>query len=553
MRKTKEALHICKRLIALLGSLKYMLFLAVLFGASGNLMATALTSYGAYGLAQVLQKAQISFAHFALILFGLAVVRSLMRYLEQLANHYVAFKTLHIIRDKVFQALRRLSPAKLDGKNKGELISLVTTDIELLEVFYAHTISPVLIALVHTAVLFFFLLQIHLYYALLLLFFHLLMAVFVPWISSKSTRNVGKQQRESLSALNSLILDTFSGIKECIQYAYGSERLQRINNKTDELNQDSKRLSQIAGSNMSISMATVLAANLCVLLLSALLLQNDFVSLGNALIAITLLMSSFGPTSALASLVNNLIITFSCGRRVLDLLDEEPIVEDIAGKADLSFQSMDVDGLTFAYMDENIVLEDISFSLRKGEILGVEGKSGAGKSTLLKLLMRFFRPNKGSIRINGIDIEDINTASLRTNQSYVSQSTYLFMGTVLENIRLAKQSASLEEVKDACKKALIHEFIESLPKGYDTPLDSIVNVLSTGEAQRIGLARAFLSEAPMMILDEPSSNIDSLNEGLVLKSLYAQSKDKAMIIVSHRKSTLRIANKRLSIVCESES
>lgn len=547
MRKIKESFRIIKKLLALLGSLLFVLLFAVLFGVIGNLLSTALTSYGAHGIAQALQSISINYLHFGGILFGIAVLRSLLRYLEQLFNHYVAFKTLHIIRDKVFKALRRLCPAKLDGKNKGELISLITTDIELLEVFYAHTISPVLIALIHSTVLFIFLQSIHKAYAWLMIFFHLVMSIPIPWISSRNTKEVGKSQRAQLSALNSVVLDTFAGIKECIQYEYGDARLALINEKTDSLNKDMKKLSRISAGNMSLSTFVVLLSSLCSLLLSAYLLQNNSITLGQAIVGITLIMSSFGPSSALASLVNNLIITFSCGRRVLDLLAEEPLVEDIVDQKDVIFNDLSVDSLQFSY-DEEKLIENLSFSMQKGDILGIEGKSGAGKSTLLKLLMRFHKPKKGRIAINNTNIEEINTTSLRQNQSYVSQSTYLFMGSLLDNIRIAKPDASLEEVIEASKKASIHGFIEKLSEGYNTPIDSLVNVLSTGESQRIALARAFLSNAPLMLLDEPTSNIDSLNEGIVLQSLHKQSSDKALLLVSHRKSTLRIANKKLDIL-----
>ncbi|MDO5713613.1 MAG: ABC transporter ATP-binding protein [Tissierellia bacterium] len=543
--KNKSPWEVCKELYRLVSSLKKVLVLAILTGAIGHIAATMIPTLGAIGLIHIIE-GKNSLKIIGIILVLLAISRSLLRYVEQLANHYVAFKTLQIIRDKVFQALRTLAPAKLEAKNKGELISFITSDIELLEVFYAHTISPVGIAMIHTMFSVIFLSLYHIDYGILLLLFHLVMAIFVPIITSKRAKNIGDQQRKDLSKLNSLILDTFTGIKECIQYHYGKKRWEEVREGSGKLSISSKTLSDIFGENQGISTATVLLGNIFFFILSYYLYTNGKVGIRGIIIPITYFMSSFGPVIALSNLANNLLLTFACGRRILGLLEEKPEVEEITGKEDIDFRTLEVKDLSFAYQDENI-FEDVHLKLDKGEILGVSGKSGSGKSTLLKQIMHFYPVKEGHILLNQKDINEINSSSLRENQCYLTQDIYLFQGNILENIKLGKPHATMDEVIEAAKKASVHSFIESLPEGYFTKIDYVKNSLSTGEMQRISLARAFLQGGKLMVLDEPTSNIDSLNEGIILKALFHESKDKGMIIVSHKKSTLRIADKIMEI------
>lgn len=541
----KRIWEVCRQLFALVKDLKGILFLAIAAGAIGHIFASMIPTVGAMELSKII-KGGGSIPILVLFLTILVVGRSLLRYAEQLANHYVAFKTLQIIRDQVFQALRRLSPAKLETRNKGELISYITSDIELLEVFYAHTISPVAIALIHTAFSLWFLTLYHFSYGILLLVFHLFMAVAIPQITSRQGRKIGEKQRQDLSHLNSLILDTFSGIRECIQFQYGKYRLEEIEKASHTLNRSSKKLSRIYGKNQGISTGTILVGNICLMVLAYGLYSKNKVGIDGVIVPVVYFMSSFGPVMALSDLANNLLLTFACGRRILALLEEEPTVEEVFNGDIVDFEELQVEDVDFSYGGQP-VLEGVDLAVEKGEILGISGKSGSGKSTLLKLIMRFYPPDRGRITINGKDLEDITTSNLRDNESYLTQDIYLFQGSIGDNIKLGHPTADFDEVVEAAKKASIHEFIQGLPQGYDTKIDYVKDSLSTGEMQRISLARAFLQGGKLMILDEPTSNIDSLNEGIILKSIYQESKDRGILIVSHKASTLRIADRIVEI------
>lgn len=541
MKKISQYFDIVKKLIVLISSLSLVMIFAILAGSIGHIIATLIPIVGADYLGRIGDFSN-NITSLIGLLIGLAIARSLLRYLEQLCNHFVAFRVLEIIRDKIFQKLRELGPSKMEGLDRGGLLSIITSDIELLEVFYAHTISPVCLALIHTTFFAIYLYKIHFSLAVLLIIFHLLMAILVPIIVVKRSKDYGDENREKTSKLSSSLIDTFYGIEEAHQLFQGDNRRKEILDLTKELNNSSHKLGNIHGENMAISNGIIMLGNISILILSCYLFLNMKIDMRGVLVAIICFMSSFGPVSALSDLANNLLITFACGKRVLNLLDEKPLVENNLQGKEVEFEKLDVDNISYSYGNEQ-VLNELSLSIKKGEILGISGKSGCGKSTLLKLIMRFYDVDQGSIKKSNVDIRKIRTENLRKSQSYISQSTYLFKGSIMDNLLIAKENASIEEVELACKKASILDFIYELKDGFETKVGDISSSLSTGEKQRLALARGFLQNPSLMLLDEPTANIDSLNESVVLKSIYEEAKDRAVILVSHKKSTLRIADR----------
>ncbi|MBU5669448.1 ABC transporter ATP-binding protein/permease [Peptoniphilus sp. MSJ-1] len=541
MNKLKHYKYLIKELLKLVSNLKIQMICAIFFGALGHIFATLIPGLGGLYLAKLILKEEINFKMAVLSIIGLGIIRAIFKYIEQLFNHYVAFKTLATIRDKVFKKLRELSPAKMQEKNKGELISIITADIELLEVFYAHTISPVCIALIHSFVFFMILLKYSYIYSLILLLFHLILAIIVPIITEKSARNIGKIQRGDLSRLNSKILETFKGLKEIINYNYEDKRLEEINNLTKKLNQSTKKLSQKSANNFSITSAIIIFSNFVFIMAASILFIEGKVDEVGLIFPFAIFISSFGPTSALSSLANNLVLTFACGERVLGLFNEKPVVEENIEGEKIEYDNLSTRDLCFSYDDKKLI-EKFNLDLKLDEVIGLSGKSGCGKSTIIKLIMRFFDPDKGEILINNNNLKNINTTNLRDNISYTSQETHLFKGTIRENLLIAKEDATEEELIEASKKANIYEFIRSLDKGFDTEIVKENKLLSTGQIQRLALARMFLRKSKLYILDEPTANIDALNEGIILKSLHDEKKNKTIIISSHRKSSLRICD-----------
>lgn len=541
MSKIREYMQLVKKLIVLVSPLKLFMILAILFGSIGHIIATLIPVIGGYALIKAMI-GKFYFFKLITILVIFALLRSVLRYLEQLCNHFVAFRVLEIIRDRVFKALRRLAPAKMENTNTGELITIITSDIELLEVFYAHTISPISIAFIHTLFLTILMFKINVLYAVVLVIFHLIMAIIVPIITSNRAKSIGDIQRKNLSDINSSIIDTFYGIEESAQYQFGGERRSEMLEYTKKLSRSATRLSRIYGGNMALSNSVILIGNICILISAMYLYKFGYVNKIEVVVPIIAFMSSFGPVSALSNLANNLVTTFACGKRVMSLLEEVPEVEEVVNGKDINFEEIDVSKVSFSYGSEE-VLKDFDLAVKKGEILGLKGKSGCGKSTLLKLIMRFYDVDSGKIEENKINIKEINTKTLRKNHCYITQSTHLFNGTILDNLKIAKEDATMEEIKVACRKASIGEFIEELPNGYNTKVGDIENSLSTGEKQRISVARGFIQNGDLLLLDEPTANIDSLNEGIILKSIWEESKDKAVILASHKDSTLRISDR----------
>lgn len=475
-----------------------------------------------------------------------ALMRAGLRYGEQACNHFIAFKLLALIRDRVFSALRRLCPAKLEGRDKGDLISVITSDIELLEVFYAHTISPAAIALLFTIIMCIFIGNYHWILGLLALAAYLVVGIVVPLAVSKASGDNGLRFRTKSGELSAFLLDSLRGLPELLQYGQGKNRLKELNSRTDGLAGDEERLKRVSGRNSAVTGMVILIFDLAMLFAASGLYLKGFVKFDGVLIPTLALFSSFGPVSALAALGSTLQSTLAAGNRVLDILDESPVVDEVSGQNEVSFTGASADKVTFSYGDTPI-LNDFSIDIPEQKIIGIVGKSGSGKSTLLKLFMRFWEVEKGRIAVSGREISHIDTENLRNMESFVTQETHLFHDSIRNNLRIAKLDATDDEIVAACKKASIHEFIMSLPDGYDTPVGELGDTLSGGERQRLGLARAFLHNAPFLLLDEPTSNLDSLNEAVILKALKEEKEDKTVLLVSHRQSTMRIADKVYSV------
>lgn len=517
------------------------MILAILMGLLGHLCASFITIFGAFGILQVLGmwKGSLGFLFIGVAVF--AVLRGILRYAEQSCNHFIAFKLLALIRDEVFQSLRKLTPAKLEGKDKGNLITVITSDIELLEVFYAHTISPTAIAVLYTILLCLFIGQFHVILGILALLAYLAVGVLIPLAVSKAGGDDGMRFRTKSGELGSFVLDSLRGLSETLQYGQGQERMRQMNHRTDELSKEEERMKRTTGRNMAITGMTILISDLLMLFVSSMLYQRGTLGFDGVLISTVALMSSFGPVTALANLGSTLQNTFAAGNRVLDILEEEPMVKEINGQKEIAFHGAKAEHVTFSYGQETI-LKDVSADIKENSVVGIIGKSGSGKSTLLKLLMRFWDVHEGSVSISGTCVNQINTSNLRDMESFVTQETCLFHDSVAANLRIAKLDATQEELEAACKKASIHEFIKKLPQGYETQVGELGDTLSGGERQRLGLARAFLHDAPFMLLDEPTSNLDSLNEAVILKSLEEERNGKTVVLVSHRESTMQIAD-----------
>lgn len=556
MNKTnrRSAIQIMGQLIGLVKPLLFFMIAAILLGTVGYLCAIFLTILAgqivAHGLIPQLffriRNPRLVFMPVKTVLtimIVIALLRGILHYLEQYCNHYIAFRLLAIIRHKVFEALQKLCPAKLESRNKGNLISIITTDTELLEVFYAHTISPICIAFLASLFMVLFIGHYHYLAGSLALIAYIIVGVIIPVINGKLGSAEGMTFRNNFGELNSFVLDSLRGLDETIQYDQGEERKQEIIERSKQLAKQQEYLSYREGAQRSITNTVILLASFGMLFLTLFLYFNHELGFEGIITCTLSMMGSFGPVVALSSLSNSLNQTLASGERVLSLLEEKPLVEEVEGDKETndSFKGATLNHVTFSYDDETI-LDDYSLKLEPGKITGIHGVSGSGKSTILKLLMRFWDVNQGSITVDEEEIKQIPTKHLRNMESYVTQETHLFHDSIANNIAIAKKDATREEIMEAAKKASIHDFIMALPKGYDTEVGELGDTLSGGEKQRIGIARAFLHDAPMILMDEPTSNLDSLNEGIILKSLKESSKQKTIVLVSHRVSTMNIAD-----------
>lgn len=554
-KNRRKGIVIMGQLIGLVKPLLPLMSLAILLGVLGYLCAIFLTILTGYGmlhrLSEILRQnvdvigggffPSRSFGTIASILIVLAILRGVLHYGEQYCNHFIAFKLLAIIRHKVFASLRRLCPAKLEGRDKGNLISIITSDIELLEVFYAHTISPIAIAILTSLIMVLFIGAKYAPAGILALLGYIVVGVVIPVWNGKKGAEEGMQFRNSFGELNSFILDSLRGLDETIQYDKGEERMKQIDDRSRELGLMQKKLNRHEAVQGSLTNMAILLFSFGMLFFMLWKYERGIVSFDSMLITVIAMMGSFGPVTALSNLSNNLNQTLASGERVLSLLEEEPQIEEVGEKEQTIFAGAKAEHVDFAYEEEQI-LKDYSIEIPKGKVVGIHGASGSGKSTLLKLLMRFWDADQGDIRISGKDIREVNTKDLRDMESYVTQETYLFHDSIANNIAVGRPGASREEIIEAAKKASIHKFIMTLPNGYDTEVGELGDTLSGGEKQRIGIARAFLHDAPFMLLDEPTSNLDSLNEGIILKSLHESRGDKTVVLVSHRKSTMNVTD-----------
>lgn len=598
-KKRRSAIAIMGSLIGLVKPLLHIMAAAIILGTVGYLCAIFLTILAGQvilrGLAgnaagagiSVISEAAMkstwlsgaSVNRILAVMILMAVLRGILHYMEQYCNHFIAFKLLAIIRHKVFAALRKLCPAKLEGRDKGNLISIITTDIELLEVFYAHTISPIAIATLTSVIMVIFIGRYHVLAGVLALASYLIVGVVIPMWNGKRGSQKGMEFRTEFGELNSFVLDSLRGMDETIQYDQGKKRKGQMSDRSRKLAGMQEDLSWMEGSQRSFTNLMILLASFGMLALTIYLYGKGEIGFDGILTCTIAMMGSFGPVVALSSLSNNLNQTLASGERVLSLLEEKPPVEEILDGTEfhavgrfndmekqdeperitagmyvkgsdsekienesvVEFTGAEVSHVTFAYEEETI-LDDYSLKLAPGKITGIHGSSGSGKSTLLKLLMRFWDVNEGMISVDNKDVREISTRHLRDLESYVTQETHLFHDSIANNIAIAKPGATREEIMAAAKKASINDFIMTLPKGYDTEVGELGDTLSGGEKQRIGIARAFLHDSPLLLLDEPTSNLDSLNEGIILKSLKEDKANRTVVLVSHRTSTMKVAD-----------
>ena len=587
----RSTVVIMGKLIGLVKPLFPIMMAAILLGTLGYLSAIFLTIFAGQGILSGLKELfdivaakngnGVWIAHLTgvkvlfVCMIVMAVLRGVLHYIEQYCNHFIAFKLLAIIRHKVFASLRRLCPAKLEGRDKGNLISIITTDIELLEVFYAHTISPIAIAILTSTFMTIFIGRYQVWAGVLAAGAYLVVGCLIPiWNGRHGSKN-GMEYRNAFGEMNSFVLDSLRGLDETIRYHQGSKRGNELTERSKELGKKQRKLSHLEGVQRSLTNLVILLFSFGMLFLCLSFYQKGTISLAGVIICTISMMGSFGPVVALSALSNNLNQTLASGERVLRVLEEEPIVEEVpegemperkvleaevsgeetperkvitgkvfretVGKENFRFTGASMEHVTFSYEDE-VILSDYSIDLEPGKIIGIHGASGSGKSTMLKLLMRFWDVQQGSVNINGENIKKLPTTTLRKLEGYMTQETHLFHDSIANNIAIGKVGASREEIMEAAKKASIHEFIMTLPDGYDTQVGELGETLSGGERQRIGIARAFLHDAQLLLLDEPTSNLDSLNEGIILKSMKESAEEKTVVLVSHRESTMQVAD-----------
>lgn len=541
----RSGARIMANLILLLGSLVYIMVVAVINGSLGFISAMGVTFFGAVAIAKAIgESIPVSYEALIILTISCGVIRGLLRFLEQYGNHYIAFKLLAVLRDKIFTSLQRLCPAKLESKQKGSIIAMITSDIETLEVFYAHTISPVCIAVIVSAVVLILVGFVSSWYlALIALIGYFLIGIIVPVIASDRLKASGVRYRTEFASFNAYFLDSIKGIKDIILHNADQARKTEVNRRSDILLDETKKMKQKitnAGAATEFIVSIIIIATLAC---GIALVAGDLLSAGRMVIGVVTIFGSFGPVIAISALPGNLTQTFASGDRVLDLLSEKPAVTPVKDGQIIDFEDLSVSDLSFSYDGQTKVLRDICMQAKKGEIIGITGESGCGKSTFLKLLLRFWQKDSGRIDYNGFDIDTVDTDSLLDNVTMVSQTTYLFDETIENNLRIAKPDATMQEIENACKLASVHDFILTLPDGYQSRAGALGDNLSAGEKQRIGLARAFLRGSALILLDEPTSNVDSINEGIILKALKEQKHRKSIILVSHRASTMSIADR----------
>lgn len=550
---TRSNARVMWRMLGLAKPLAGWMVLAVACGVAGFCCATGVPVLAAEAALVAVGRGSLAWGLATTVgaLAAMAVARGVLHYVEQRCNHYIAFKLLAHVRDLVFGALRRLTPAKLAGADRGALISTVTADVELLEVFYAHTISPVCIAVLMAVAMGVFLGGIHPALAALALASYALVGIAVPALVSRASGSEGRHGRDLAAGLSGFVLDSLRGLGEVLQFGAGEARLAELDRKSAELVESQRILRGRAAQGQAATTGAIMVLSCLQMLLALSLGASGAVTAEGAVLATVATFSSFGPFVALANLGATLQGTLAAGNRVLDVLDEKPLVEEIgdAEGAHPDFAGIAAEGVSFAYgaSGGEKILDNVSVTVEPGQIVGIQGRSGSGKSTLCRLLMRFWDVDQGRVALSGTDVREVATSALRDAEAFVEQDTHLFHDSIRDNLLIARPDATDEQLEAACRAASVHDFICSLPNGYDTMVGELGDTLSGGERQRLGLARAFLHDAPLLLLDEPTSNLDSLNEGQILKSLSEQRGKRAVVLISHRPSTMAIADKAYSM------
>lgn len=532
-------------LLSFIRKVKGKVLLAVTLGIVSNLAVVAIPLIG---LRETLLhlNGQTSYpwrALGAMVLCG--IIRGVARYGEQYLNHDIAFRLLATIRERIFATIRVLGPAKLSGKRSGDLVTAITSDVEALEVFFAHTVSPVFIAIGTTTVTVVFLWQIQPTLASILLVGQLLVGVFIPVMGYQKSQALGDDYQESFVALNQTVMEDISSLQDISQYGLEKERLATLKVTGKQLNQQyQKKLKQESKLRL-LSEGVLLITAVCLFFIGV----SFRFSTSTVFTSVIIGLSSFGPVLALSGLGSALVTTFASARRLAALTQESPaVVFSEHGPQITTFAGATVEAITFSYNQQvSPVLSDLSLALHKEQIIGIGGESGNGKSTLVKLLMRYWDPEKGEILLNPVNLYDINEAVLHSVEGVMEQTTFIFEDTIAANIGLGNSQASSTAIEEAAKQAAIHEWVLSLPDQYETKIGGNHRSLSDGERQRIGLARLFLHDAPFILLDEPTSNLDYLNEQAILHSLKKGMTQKTVLLISHRETTLRLADQHYEL------
>ena len=536
------------RMLGLVRPLSGFMVISVLCGVAGFCCATFLPVLAVWEACSIVlrQEPPLSLGVCLGTLALMALLRGILRYAEQICNHYIAFKLLAHIRSEVFASLRRLAPARLSGVDRGSLISTLTSDIELLEVFFAHTISPVCIAALMLVVMVAFTGSFAWQLGLVMLVAQLVVGAVVPIMVFRVSGNGGRVVRDRAAGLSTFVLDGLRGLTEVLQFDVGASRLRTLDERSRRLAGAQRAISAVGSTGSAAADAAITAFSLAELLVGVNLHMAGVVDASAVAISAAAMLGSFGPAVALASLGSTLQGTLAAAHRVIDVLEEEPVVEEVSEGDTISFGGAAAKNASFSYGRKRI-LDNVTVEIPKGSIVGIAGKSGSGKSTLCRLMMRFWDVDRGQISISDQRIDTIRTDNLRDMEALVEQDTYLFHQSIRDNLLIAKPHAIQSELDAACRAASVYDFIMGLPEGYDAEVGELGDTLSGGERQRLGLARAFLHDAPLLILDEPTSNLDSLNEGIILRSLDRQRRKRTVLLVSHRASTMAVADRVYSM------
>ena len=536
------------RMLGLVRPLSGFMVISVLCGVAGFCCATFLPVLAVWEACFIVlrQEPPLPLGVCLGTLALMALLRGILRYAEQICNHYIAFKLLAHIRSEVFASLRRLAPARLSGVDRGSLISTLTSDIELLEVFFAHTISPVCIAALMLVVMVAFTGSFAWQLGLVMLVAQLVVGAVVPIMVFRVSGNGGRVVRDRAAGLSTFVLDGLRGLTEVLQFDVGASRLRTLDERSRRLAGAQRAVSAVGSTGSAAADAAIAAFSLAELLVGVNLHMAGVVDASAVAISAAAMLGSFGPAVALASLGSTLQGTLAAAHRVIDVLEEEPVVEEVSEGDTISFGGAAAKNASFSYGRKRI-LDNVTVEIPKGSIVGIAGKSGSGKSTLCRLMMRFWDVDRGQISISDQRIDTIRTDNLRDMEALVEQDTYLFHQSIRDNLLIAKPHAIQSELDAACRAASIYDFIMGLPEGYDAEVGELGDTLSGGERQRLGLARAFLHDAPFLILDEPTSNLDSLNEGIILCSLDRQRRKRTVLLVSHRASTMAVADRVFSM------